>query len=205
MKQIILEVSKRETKLSRGKLNALRKEGLLPGIIYGREVEPIPFTADKRDLIKIIGEHGANAIITVKVDSGKPIQTMIKEVQKHPISGLEWHLDLGQISMTEVVRASVPIVFEGEPKGVAQGGFVQYGDTTVEVECLPMELPQNISIDISEMEIGDRIVVGDLKLSGDITILSEAEQVLISVVAPTLEETDESEATGEVSEATTEE
>ena len=107
----------------------------------------------------------------------------------------------GQISMTEVVRASVPIVFEGEPKGVAQG-LCQYGDTTVEVECLPMELPQNISIDISEMEIGDRIV-GDLKLSGDITILSEAEQVLISIVAPTLKK-HESEATGEVSEATTE-
>lgn len=200
MKPIILEVAKREGKLSRGKLNDLRKEGILPGVIYGQEIEPISFTVDKRNLIKIIGEYGSNVVLTVQVDGGQPIQAMIKEVQKHPVSGHYWHLDLGQISLTHVVRTFVPVVFEGEPKGISAGGFIQYGDTNVEVECLPMELPQNISVDISALEIGDRIVVGDLKLSGDITILGEPEQILITVIAPTMEE----EETDEVAEGATE-
>lgn len=196
MQPIILDVSKREAKLGRGKLNAMRKEGLLPGVIYGQEVEPISFIVQKKEFLKIIGEHGSNAILGVKVDNGKPIQAMVKDVQKHPVTGLYWHVDLGQISLNQVVRTTIPIVFEGEPQGVSQGGFIQYGDTNVEVECLPMELPQNISLDISQLEIGDKVVVGDLKLSGDITILGEPEQVIVSIVQSTVEEkVDEPEET----------
>lgn len=188
MQPIILEVKEREVKLSKGKLNNLRREGILPGVIYGQTLEPIAFTVPKRELIKIIGEHGINAILGVKVGDDKPVQTMIKDIQKHPVTGNYWHLDLARISLTEAVRATVPIVFEGEPVGVHNGGFIQYGETHVEVECLPMELPQNISLDISALEIGDKVVVGDLRLSGEITVLGEAEQVIISVVAPSMEE-----------------
>ena len=201
MQPVVLEVAQREGKLGRGYLNNLRKEGILPGVIYGKEIEPLSFTVPKKEFLKLLESHGPNVILGVKVENTPPIQAMVKDIQKHPVTGHYWHLDLTQISLNQSIRTSVPVVFEGEPIGVAQGGFIQYGDTNIEVECLPMELPQNIAVDIGHLEIGQKIVLGDLKLSDEITVIGEPEKIIVSIAPPAKEEVAEAEV-GE--EATTE-
>lgn len=199
METISLEVTNRDTSIRRGALNKMRAAGNLPGVVYGTKVGSVPISVSKKQLDNILSSHGANAIITLLVN-GQTIQAMIKELQKHPVTGLYWHVDFSQISMDKKIKAEIQVHFEGEPEGIKEGGILQYGETSVEVECLPGEIPERFTLDISILNIGDKLTVADLEEVDNVKILAEPEQVLISVLQPAMEEED----TEEQEEATTE-
>jgi len=199
---VILKAKKRESKIGKGALNKMRKAGILPGVVYGANIGSFPITVEKNELLGILSKHGSNVIISLDLE-GKTIPAMVKEIQHHPVTGMYWHVDLHQISLNRKVRTEVPVVFTGEPQGVKKGGVIQYGDTTVEIECLPADIPENISVDISELGIGEKITVADLTAVDKVEILSDPETIVVTILAPRMEGTEEEEASEE-GEATSE-
>ncbi|MFZ7104733.1 MAG: 50S ribosomal protein L25 [Peptococcaceae bacterium] len=193
MKTVILEVSDRNGSLGRGALNRMRAEGRLPAVIYGPQTGTVPITVSKRDLLNILNTNGLNAILTLKVKN-KSVQAMIKEIQTHPVTGHYTHIDFSEVSMNKKIRTEVAVNFTGEPKGLAAGGIIQYGDPAVEIECLPGNIPENLAMDISDLAIGDKLSVGSLVVNEQIKIISEPQQILISVIPPVLEEDEEEQA-----------
>jgi large subunit ribosomal protein L25 len=189
MKAITLQVSKRDTNLSRGNLNKMRETGSLPGVVYGPKVGSVAITVSKKELVNVLNTQGINAFISLRLD-GKSVQVMIKEIQSHPVTGQYWHVDFSEISMDKKIRTEVQVQFIGEAEGVKEGGIVQYGDTTVEVECLPQNLPERFTLDITNLKIGDKLTVADLKPEEDVKVLAETEQVLITVLPPVMKKED---------------
>jgi len=192
MKSITLEVIKRDTSLGRGALNRMREEGNLPGIVYGTKIGTAPIIVAKKDLNNVLSTHGINAIITLRINNNN-IQTMVKEIQTHPVTGRYWHVDFNEISMDRKIKADIQVHLAGEPEGVKEGGIIQHGDATVEVECLPKDLPDKFTLDISNLKIGDKLTVADLEQTENVKIVSEPEQVLISVIPPVMDNEDEEE------------
>ena len=137
----------------------------------------------------MLNTQGINAFISLRLD-GKSVQVMIKEIQSHPVTGQYWHVDFSEISMDKKIRTEVQVQFIGEAEGVKEGGIVQYGDTTVEVECLPQNLPERFTLDITNLKIGDKLTVADLKPEEDVKVLAETEQVLITVLPPVMKKED---------------
>lgn len=192
MKTITLEVSERDTSLGRGTLNKMREKGNLPGVIYGPKTGSIPIMITKKHLTDIISSHGLNAIITLPIN-GQSVKAMIKEIQSHPVTGSYWHVDFSEVSMNKKIKAEIQIHFVGEPEGAKEGGIVQYGDTTVEVESLPQNLPERFTLDITDLKIGDKLTVADLEETDDIKIIAEPEKILISLIPPVMDTEDEEE------------
>jgi len=192
MKSISLAAGKRDSSLGRGALNRMREEGNLPAVVYGPKIGTKPIVVAKKDLANVLSSHGTNAIITLQVD-GKNIQAMIKEIQTHPVTGRYWHVDFNEIAMDRKIKTEIQVHFEGEPEGVKEGGILQYGDTTVEIECLPKDLPERFTLDISGLRIGDKLTVADLNETNNLRILAEPEQVLISVIPPVMDTEDKEE------------
>ena len=192
MKSIVLETTERNASLGRGALNKLRKQGVLPGIIYGTKIGNASVLMAKKDLLNVLSSHGLNAIITLNI-KGQTIQAMIKEIQRHPVTGHYWHIDFGEISMHKKIRTEIQVHFEGEPEGVKDGGIVQHNDTAVEIECLPHDIPERVILDITSLKIGDKLTVANIVVSENVQILSEPEKVLVTVVPPIMAEEDEEE------------
>jgi len=199
MNPITLEITERNASLGRGALNNLRKQGILPGIVYGTKIGASAVLMAKKDLLNIISSHGLNAIITLNI-KGQTTQVMIKEIQRHPVTGHYWHIDFGEISMHKKIRTEIQVHFEGEPEGVKDGGIVQHNDTVVEIECLPHDIPERVILDISSLKIGDKLTAAHIIVSENVQILSEPEKVLVIVVPPVMvdEEEEEREANAEV-------
>jgi len=177
----------------------LRKGEKLPAILYGENTPSIPLIVPKKDIIKILkSETGENTIFEVSFDSEKR-NIMIKELQRDPVTDELLHVDLIQIAMNKAIRVSVPVVPVGEAVGVSsEGGFVDFINREVEIECLPKEIPEQIKIDISDLHIHQSIKVGDVKLSEGVEILSDKEAVLILISVPKKEEIVEEEKEEEV-------
>ncbi|KJS85666.1 MAG: hypothetical protein JM58_07985 [Peptococcaceae bacterium BICA1-8] len=190
MKSINLEITERNASLGRGALNKLRKQGVLPGIIYGTKIGNASVLMAKKDLINVLNSHGHNAIITLNI-KGQTIQAMIKEIQRHPVTGHYWHIDFGEISMHKKIRTEIQIHFEGEPEGVKDGGIVQHNDTAVEIECLPHDIPERVILDVSSLKIGDKLTVADIMVGENVQILSEPEKLLVAVIQPTMDNEEE--------------
>ncbi len=132
-------------------------------------------------------EAGENVIISLKAGD-KTRTVIVKDLQTDPVRGDLLHVDLYQISLKERLKASVPIEVRGEAPGVKEGGILQHRLREIEVECLPTEIPEFIPVDVSGLSIGDSLHVKDLRVTGDLKILADGEESVISVVPPTVEE-----------------
>ncbi len=199
MERIELKVEKR-TILGK-KVKRLRRQGLIPAIIYGHETEPIPVQIEERELIRVLNQAGPNRLITLRLD-GRPRLALAREIQRDAITGKLLHVDFYTVVMTEKLSAEVPLVLVGESPAVERGeGVLQHGISTVEVECLPGDLIHSIEVDLSELEeVGQAIYVKDLKVPPTVEILTEGEEMVVKV-APVVEEVEEEEvavAPGEV-------
>ncbi len=188
MAPLTLEANMR-TAVGRG-AKAVRKQQLLPAVMYGRGVESraisVPFSAFK----KVYGEVGSSALIDVNVDGAAAVKAIIKDVQFDPITMEPLHADLHQVNMTEEMTAEVPLEFTGESDAVKSlnGTFMKVMDS-VEVECLPADLPPEIAVDISALEtFDDAITVKDLKLPPNVKVTNDPENTIAFVEAPLTEE-----------------
>jgi large subunit ribosomal protein L25 len=193
MKTLSLDVFARQGS-GKGVARKLRREGLVPAVIYGHETIK-SLAVRLKDLQKILKvSHGSNAILEVVVDGAKKT-ALLKDMQVDPIGQQPIHIDLFEVSMDQKIRVMVEVVAKGEePAGIKQGGILTRSLSEVEVECLPLDIPSSIEVDLSGLDLGDAFHVSDLPDTG-LDILTSGEQLLFAVVAPTVEkEPEEAEA-----------
>jgi large subunit ribosomal protein L25 len=196
-RQVTLRVETRED-LGKGAARRLRREGKIPGNVYGQGMEPVAVQADQRDLQQLIGAISVdNTLIDLEMDNERPKRVLIRELQRHPFRPLILHVDFFAIQAGQKIRVGVPIRLAGSPLGVRNsGGILQRNRYELEVECLPREIPEYFELDVSEMEIGDSRHVSDVD-AGGLTMLEEEGTTVCTVLAPkvvTVEEEVEEEA-----------
>ncbi len=167
----------------------LREEGLVPGVVYKKGEDTVNLKIDRKILAKSLHtESGENVIIRLQIDGLKKRKertVIFKEIQRDPIKDYLLHVDFQEISLTETLKAKVPIVPKGESIGVKQeDGVLQHVLWEAEVECLPTNIPEKIEVDISTLKIGDVIHVKDMLLPEDVKILDNLEAVVFSVEHP---------------------
>jgi large subunit ribosomal protein L25 len=162
----------------------LRKDGLIPAVLYGAGLEPLNISVDPRQMKRILGsESGHNSIFDLSAgdDSGK---AMIVDWQADPVKGALLHVDLKRIAMDKLLRVSVPVTLKGEAPGVKlQGGILEQMMREVEVECLPADIPSHIDADVSKLEFGQTIRVSDLPHSDKVKFITDETQAIAHVTA----------------------
>jgi large subunit ribosomal protein L25 len=196
MAEIVLEVSRRETT---GKETAkkLRRDGKLPAVVYGGHREPVSITVDQKDLSDLIrkSEHGVRSVFLLKMkDSDQKRHAMIKDVVVDPISRKMQHVDFVRVMMDEKVRVAVPLHAEGMAAGVKLGGMLDFQLRELHVECLPGQIPDEINVDVTSLNIGDVVRIADLQLPEGVKVLDESERVVLSVHGRKAEEETAAEA-----------
>ncbi|KXS45681.1 MULTISPECIES: 50S ribosomal protein L25 [unclassified Candidatus Frackibacter] len=169
------------TETGSGVARRLRDAGLVPGVVYGRKEEVVNLKLDSGDLKEVIN---GNAIIDLDVDD--EVKTvMVKEVQKDAITGQLLHVDFHQIALDEAISIEVPVTLEGVAAGQREGGVVQQALREIEVECLPTNIPEDVKVDISELEVGESLHVAELETEEDVEIVTSGDEVVVTVVVPT--------------------
>ncbi len=197
MSQIALKAEKRSAAGSRA-AGRLRQGGLVPAVVYGPKLEPIPVAVNGQELWAVLhSEAGLNAIIDLDVD-GKSVTTLAREVQRHPVRGDILHLDFIQVSLTETVQAEVVVEFVGEPIGVKEdGSIIETVRNTAILEALPTDIPASIEVDISHLETNDVFRIGDLPAIAGVTYLDDEELTMVTVTVPRAVLAEEEEVEGE--------
>jgi large subunit ribosomal protein L25 len=187
-KRVELKAELREA-TGRGPSTRLRREGVVPGIVYGKKKEPRKVQLQSRDIVKIF-KHASSENILVDLKLGTESKMVfIKEIQHDPLTDKFLHVDLHEVAADEKMRARLPTLSKGEPIGVKTGGgILEHTLHEIEVECLPSDLPEFIEIDVSHLEMAQSVHVGELQLSENIRVLTHKELPIFSVVAPQKEE-----------------
>ena len=188
----------------KGPVGRLRREqGLLPGILYGHKREPLAFKIPARNLERALSRGGQNAIFVLnEKDDGTSERAVVREIQYHKVRGDILHVDFLRIDPDEELTVAVPMQTTGTPVGVSVGGgAVQHSLTSITMSCIASELPSQVSVDISDLEIGDSIHVSDL-LEAEPRIVTDPGITIVSVLAPrlTIEEEEEAAAAEEAEE-----
>ena len=194
---IVLQATPRE---ERGK-NAsrrLRASGRLPVAVYGEGRDAAAVSINARELGVILrSESGRHSIFTLAVEGADDATVKIHEMELDPVTNRLVHLDLVRISLTETTRVSVPLEFVGEPVGMKlNGGMLEVHLHEIEVECLPKDIPANITIDVSNMDINDQLLVNQLPIDNDgITVITGEDHLVAVVTAPRVSVEEEAEET----------
>ena len=190
MQELVVEVQERNYP-GKNESRRLRSEGLVPAIVYGGKKEPRAIAVDPKLLLKIFrSESGANTIFQLNLQgTDQRRHVMIKEYQVDPVKGKLLHVDLVRIQMDEVIEVMVPIRIVGEAVGVkVDGGILDHVNREIRIESLPANIPEHIDIDVQLLKIGDTRRVSDLPQSDRFKILSDPEQILVVISAPTKDE-----------------
>jgi len=168
----------------------LRRDGLVPATVYGRDTDTISISVNGRELYAALHtEAGRNALINLEIDGGADVLAVAREVQRHPVRGDVIHLDLIQISLDESIEAEVGVEYVGTPIGVREdGGFVEAIATTVRIEALPTAIPSAIVVDIADLYSGDTLKVSDLPVIEGVTYTDDEDRPLVTVLLPRAEE-----------------
>ncbi len=190
MKRHELEVSKRQ--ITGKKVRFLRRQGLVPANIYGHGVDSTPINVDTRSLKHLLAHAGKTDLISLKLDSSKePVRVLMREVQRNPLTDEPLHVDFYQVSMTEKIKAEVPIVFVGDApvlKKIKNSSLLHLLDS-IDIEALPDDLPHSLEVDVSHLEeLNDALHVKDIPLGRGITLLSDPEQMVVKVAEARKEE-----------------
>src|SRR5213596_2640584 len=187
--RVKLQVRERER---RGSADArrLRREGFIPGVLYGSGQQPHAICIPERDLRRVLtGQGGLHAILDVTLDGQKTTHaSILKDYQQDPLRGHISHVDLQEVPLDETIQASVNVQLVGEPVGTKEGGVLSQVQREINVEALPMEIPEHIDLDVSGMAIGDTLRLADLAAIEGVTYLDNPDEtVLATVTLPTRE------------------
>jgi large subunit ribosomal protein L25 len=176
----------------------LRRQGLIPGVLYGRE-RPVAISIGERDLRHALtGESGANAVLDVVVDGGSAHASVLKDYQRDPVRGTITHVDLQEVRLDQPIHATVPVLLTGEAAGTKAGGVLTQAVVEINVEALPLEVPASVDYDVSELELGTSAHLGQIALPEGVTLLDDPDTTLASVTQPTrVEEPEAAEGEGE--------
>jgi len=201
-KQIKLKAQHRD---ERGKARArkLRREGSVPATMYGHGFEPESLRLDEQEFSLLLGRISAGStLIDLEVDGAPARKVLIREVQRHPWRPSILHVDFFRINVDEEIKVSVPLQLTGEATGVRnEDGILQQHRYEIQISCLPTEIPDGFEIDVSELAIGDSLLVSDVD-AGGVTVLDDPDSFVAAVIPPTIlvveEPEEEEELEGEL-------
>jgi large subunit ribosomal protein L25 len=181
-----------ESRDSRGKNEArrLRVKGSMPAVVYGGETGPAPIAVNPKDLTKILhSKTGHNTIFNLSIGGKETVPVMIVDWQHDPIKENLLHVDLKRIDLTKRIAVKVPVVTQGDPKGVKlQGGLHEIITREIEIECLPDDIPEEFTVNVGELMIGQSVRASDIALGANVKLLSPGEAVISHVVSIKAEE-----------------
>lgn len=157
-----------------------RRQGLIPGIIYGKNINNMMFEIGELELNKEITRSGEHGVLSVSLD-GENHKTLIKEIQRDPVHHKITHIDLAELSENTIVQTEVPIVFNGEDLIMKKGGAVQKEKANIKVQCKGESIPKCINVDLSKLNIGDSYRIGDIEMSQDIGFIENLNSIIASI------------------------
>ena len=189
---LTLTAEKREAR-PRSTVTRLRRQGRIPGVLYGKNRDNRLLHVDQGELVRLLQQEGSSAVLQLQLE-GETQAVIIQELQRDPVKGQILHVDFKAIRMDEPVEKEVPLKLEGEAPGEKAGGVLQQQLRYVEIRCLPSQLPGEISVDVSNLEIGDVLTLAEVPLPEGVELLSDPDQVVVSVLEP---QTGVDEAEGE--------
>jgi large subunit ribosomal protein L25 len=180
----------------KGTGRSLRREGRIPGIFYGPKTEPIMISLNTRELEKVIKDNGSVYTpmnLTIKNGDSAKKSAMIKELQLHPVTGNFIHVDFYEISMDRKIQVQVAVEVTGNAPGVEEGGALQIIRREMDVLCLPLDIPDSIVVDVSDLGIGDSIHVEELPIPEGVELLADTNFTVVTVSSPMAEAVSEEE------------
>lgn len=187
MEKVSLTVEKREP--GKGPANRMRATGMIPGVLYGKKIEPVSIKVKVREFEGATKtKAGMNVIVNLTVEGMDSGLAFIRDYQADPFTRDFTHVDFQAISIDEQIEVEVPIVVVGESRGVKEGGVLEQARRTLHVRALPDRIPEKIEVDITELDIGDNIHANDLKLPKGVDFLNAMNYAILSVVPPAKEE-----------------
>ena len=185
--RIKLVVSERTT-LGSAESRRLRRQGLIPGVVYGRS-EPFAISVGERELrAALTSPAGSHAVLDVAIDGGRSHSVILKDFQRDKIRGQIIHIDLQEVRLDQPIQTTVSVTLVGEPTGVKEGGILTQVANEVNVEALPLDVPQHLEADISGLGIGDSLRLGDVAIPEGVTLVDDPESILATVSHQTRED-----------------
>lgn len=174
----------------KGSARRLRRGGKVPAVLYGPKIVSVPLELNKKDFsTRVAGLEGSHL---VRLKSGATALAdkvaLVKDLQYHPVTGELMHADLYEVDLSATIQVQVPLHFIGKAAGVVRGGILQPVVREIEVECLPLDIPQFFDVEVSGLDIGDAIHVEDLSIPEGVRAIYETNFALVTVVPPTVEE-----------------
>lgn len=189
---ITLKANRRES-LSRATTNELRNTGFIPAVVYGQEESPVTISINNLELLKTVRDEGRNAIIGLEMEGSDTLDVMLHEYQTHPVKGDVIHADFYVVDMKSEMDVEVPLNLVGEAAGVKEGGILQQPMYELQVRAKPRDIPEEITVNVEELEIGDSINIEDLPKAAEYEFLDEPDATVANVLPPEeeVEETEE--------------
>ncbi|MBV9359426.1 MAG: 50S ribosomal protein L25 [Chloroflexi bacterium] len=187
-----LSVSRRDPSGSRG-ARRLRREGSVPGVVYGGDQEPVAFQVDARVLRQVLAHAGA--VLDLSVDGEDSTPVVVKELSRHPVGGNALHVDLLRVRLDQAIQATVALELTGadDAPGVKEGGVLEHVTRELTIEALPNDIPDSIGHDVGEMEIGDTITLAQVTAPANVKLLDDEETVVATLTPPRLQVEEEPE------------
>lgn len=183
MAEVKLNIVEREGR-GKGPARRARAAGKVPAVVYGRGMDPVPIEVDRREFLTALHtDAGMNVLLELKV-GGKKMLTLARELQRDPVRGTLLHADFVQVDITQKVDVEVPVHVRGEAAGVKEGGVLEQPLFTLHVRCLPTEVPEGIDVDVSHLNIGDSLRVGDIPGSDTFEITNDPDEPVVTIAAP---------------------
>ena len=189
MEQIVIDGTVREG-TGKGANRKLRRAGRVPAVLYGHKSQSVALDVDPKDIFKILhSDSGENTIFGLNVPGRERLNCLIKEYQLEPISHTLLHADFYEVAMDEALEVKVPLETEGEAYGVkTEGGLMDIVHRELHVECLPGDIPEAITVNVTNLKIGEMMRVRDLVVSDKIKILDDPDTVVVAIEHPRAEE-----------------
>ena len=179
--RVKLVVSER-TILGSAESRRLRRQGVIPGVLYGRAT-PIAIAVGERDLrAALTTPAGSHAVLDVAIGGGSAHSAILKEFQRDKVRGTITHVDLQEVRLDQPIQTAVALTLVGESVGVKEGGVLTQVTTEVNIEALPLEVPQHLEIDVTELRIGDTLRLSELAVPAGVTVLDDLEETVIATV-----------------------
>ncbi len=188
MADVALDVEIRSDK-GKGAARQLRAKGRIPGVCYGKGRAPVSVSLDPRSLERLLASSatGINTLIDLRVAGGGDYHgrvVLVKELQRDPVSARALHADFYAVDLEQAIQVAVPIHVTGTAPGVTNGGILDHALRELQIECLPRAIPEQILVDVSQLEIGMSLHVRDLVLPGGVKLMSDPDLSVVSVVVP---------------------
>lgn len=189
MEQVLIKADRRSG-TGKGVARKTRAAGRIPAVLYGGGVDPVSITISSKDWDTITRRMKRNVILDMEIHGGASVENrpvMVKEVQRDGLGTRIMHIDFLQVSMEKMVEVEVPIHLTGKSKGEILGGVIDVHLRSIKVECLPGQIPEEIVIDMTELDIGDSVHVSDISLPG-VKLIEHGDVAILGVVPPTVED-----------------